>query len=330
MALSRTIRMIVIQTILWILLPFFSIYKFLMFFYRYFSTEDIKGKVVLITGASSGIGEHLTYEYAKRGACLVIVARRENLLKEVAENARKLGSPDVVPICADVLKVDDCKRFVEETVDHFGRLDHVVNNAGIVSMCLIEDAADITNLQPVTDVNFWGSVYPTYFAIPHLKRSKGSILVNASSAAVLSPPGLSIYSASKAALVSFYETMRVELASEISITIATLGPVESEITKGKHMTKHGTTEFDSELVNVFIDADRLPAMSSPDCAKAIVDSVCRKERYVTVPKWCKVLFLLKILCPELIEWASYQHCLKIKSWGAKATPVPPRSQSKSD
>ena len=68
--------------------------------------------------------QHLTYEYAKRGACLVIVARRENLLKEVAENARKLGSPDVVPICADVLKVDDCKRFVEETVDHFGRCNY--------------------------------------------------------------------------------------------------------------------------------------------------------------------------------------------------------------
>ncbi|KAL3535069.1 hypothetical protein ACH5RR_003530 [Cinchona calisaya] len=288
----------------------------------YFSNKDIKGKVVLITGASSGIGEHLTYEYAKRGACLVIIARRENLLKDVAEKARKLGSPDVVPIRADVLKVDDCKRFVEEAVNHFGRLDHVVNNAGIVSMCLIEDAADITNLQSVMDVNFWGSVYPTYFAIPHLKRTKGSILVNASSAAILNPPGLSIYSASKAALVSFYETMRVELAPDISITIATPGHVESEIIEGKHLTKEGTTEVNTELVNAFIDSDQLPIMSSNDCAKAFVDSVCRKERYVTVPKWFKVFFLLNTLCPEIIEWANHQRFLKIKAWVAKANPMP--------
>lgn len=65
--------------------------------------------------------QQLTYEYAKRGACLVIIARRENQLNKVAEEARKLGSPDVVPICADVIKVDDCKRFVEEAVNHFGR-----------------------------------------------------------------------------------------------------------------------------------------------------------------------------------------------------------------
>lgn len=75
--------------------------------------------------------QHLAYEYAKRGACLVIVARRENLLKKVAEKARQLGSPDVVPICADVLKVDDCRGFVEEAVNHFGRCKFLSNASAL-------------------------------------------------------------------------------------------------------------------------------------------------------------------------------------------------------
>ncbi|KAL3526629.1 hypothetical protein ACH5RR_011285 [Cinchona calisaya] len=327
MAVYSVIRLAIFLAFLWSLLPFFYIFRFITMLYRYFSSENVQGKVVLITGASSGIGEQLTYEYAKRGACLVIIARRESLLNKVAEKARQLGSPDVVPICADVLKVDDCKRFVEEAVSHFGRLDHVYNNAGISSMCPIQDATDITKLASVMDVNFWGSVYPTYFAIPHLKKSKGTIFVNASASAILHPPGLSFYGASKAALVSFYETMRVELAPEISITIATLGFIDSEMTQGKHLNKEGTTEMNSEMANAVIN--KLPVMSSSACAKAIVDAVCRKERYVTEPKFYRILFLLETLCPELIEWANRIYYLQIKAREAKATPMP-LWQNKSD
>lgn len=311
MALHSLTRLAIILTFLWTLVPFFYIFNFMMTLYRYFSSENVKGKVVLITGASSGIGEQLTYEYAKGGACLVIIARRETLLNKVAEKARKLGSPDVIPICADVLKVGDCKRFVEEAVNHFGRLDHLLNNAGIGSMCPIQDAADITKFAPVMDVNFWGSIYPSYFAIPHLKRSKGTIFVNASASAILHPPGLSFYAASKAALVSFYETIRAELAPEISITIATLGFIDSEMTQGKHLNKEGSTEVNPEMANALIN--QLPVMGTSACAKAIVGAICRKERCVTEPKWCRVLFLLKTLCPELIEWVNRIYFWQIKA-----------------
>ncbi|MCD7452502.1 Polycomb protein sop-2, partial [Datura stramonium] len=84
-------------------------------------SENMKGKVVLITGASSGIGEELAYEYARRGSSLAIVARREKQLREVAERAKSIGSPDVVSIRADVSNIQDCQRFVDETVKHFGR-----------------------------------------------------------------------------------------------------------------------------------------------------------------------------------------------------------------
>ncbi|CAK9171926.1 unnamed protein product [Ilex paraguariensis] len=259
----------------------------------------MKGKVVLITGASSGIGEQMAYEYGRKGAALVIVARRENKLQKVAERARGLGSPDVLPICANVANVNECKRFVDEAINHFGRLDHLVNNAGIVSVCPVEDAPDITNFKPILDVNFWGSVYPTYFAIPHLKKTRGKIVVNSSSSAWLHPPTMSFYGASKAALISFYEAMRVELAPEITITIVTLGFIDSEMSQGKQLSKEGVVQVDRKLRDVVVGA--MPVMSSSTCAKSIVEASCRGERYVTEPKWFSVFIMLKSLCPELVE-----------------------------
>ncbi|CBI26481.3 unnamed protein product, partial [Vitis vinifera] len=85
------------------------------------------------------------------------------------------------------------------------------------------------------DVNFWGTVYPTYFAIPHLKKTKGKIFVNSSSCAFLQPPRLSFYSASKAALIGFFEALRIELAPSVTITIATLGIIDSEMSRGKNL-----------------------------------------------------------------------------------------------
>ncbi|XP_035830381.1 11-beta-hydroxysteroid dehydrogenase-like 4A isoform X2 [Helianthus annuus] len=152
------------------------------------SKENMSGKVVLITGASSGLGELMAYEYAKLGAYLVIIATKkpESRLEFVANKARELGSPDVLFIFADVSKADDCRMFVEDTIKHFGRLDHLVCNAGIGPLYSINN--DATKFTPVMDINFWGSVYPTHFAIPHLMKTNGKIVVNASCAGVLNPP----------------------------------------------------------------------------------------------------------------------------------------------
>ncbi|GAB2249195.1 hypothetical protein Droror1_Dr00012554 [Drosera rotundifolia] len=106
--------------LLCLLLPPFLIIKFFTFIYGFFSVEDVTGKAILITGASSGIGEHLAYAYARRGAYLALAARRENRLLEVSHKAKKLGSPKVLIITADVANVDDCERIVNQTINHFG------------------------------------------------------------------------------------------------------------------------------------------------------------------------------------------------------------------
>ncbi|KAJ0785374.1 putative 11-beta-hydroxysteroid dehydrogenase [Helianthus annuus] len=102
------------------ILPGLSLYRLLRFCITSLFPENLAGKVIIITGASAGIGEHLAYEYAKHGARLALVARREEALAVVARKAKDIGSPEVIVIKADVSKVEDCKRFVDETINHFG------------------------------------------------------------------------------------------------------------------------------------------------------------------------------------------------------------------
>ncbi|XP_052184273.1 11-beta-hydroxysteroid dehydrogenase 1A-like [Diospyros lotus] len=314
------------------ILPPFFIVRSILSILSHPSSESLQGKVVLITGASSGIGEQVAYEYAKKGACLVIVARREEQLQKVAENARRLGSPDVVPVCADVSNADDCKRFVNEAINHFGRLDHLVNNAGIGSLCLVENVPEVTKFVPVMDTNFWGNVYPTYFAIPHLKKTKGKIVVNSSVTAHLHPPKLSFYAASKSALISFYETLRVELAPIIKVTIVTPGFVDTEMTQGKLLSRDGNMTVDGRLIREFL-SQRFPMMGSSACANAIVEAVCRGDKYVTEPKWYKPFFIVKVLCPELFEWfytLMYLKSMRSSSNGPSDTTPIQSSQAKDD
>ncbi|KAK4264542.1 hypothetical protein QN277_025702 [Acacia crassicarpa] len=281
-------------------LPVYWSLKFFLCTLNSIFAENLAGKVVLITGASSGIGEHLAYEYGKRGARLALSARRENALREVADRAREFGSPDVIIIHSDVSNVEDCSRMVEDTVNHFGRLDHLVNNAGITTSKLFQEETDITNLRPIMETNFWGSVYTTRSALPHLKKSRGKIVVISSVDSWMPAPRRNIYSASKAALLSMYESLRVEVGTEIGITIVTPGYIESEMTKGKFLMGEGRVEVDQELRDVEVSA--VPVGSASECAKAIVKSVARGERCLTVPGWFKMLYVMKVLCPELVEW----------------------------
>ncbi|KAJ9709908.1 hypothetical protein PVL29_001407 [Vitis rotundifolia] len=191
-SMSLVIIPLVLVSLCWIL-PLLFLFRLIFSFFQFFSQENMAGKVVLITGASSGIGEQMAYEYAKKGACLVIVARRKKKLEEVAAQARELGSPDVVVVCGDVSNINECKQFIDEAIHHFGRLDHLVNNAGVTGGYPFEEITDITKFALLMDVNFWGTVYPTYFAIPHLRKTKGKIFVNSSSCAFLQPPRLSFY-----------------------------------------------------------------------------------------------------------------------------------------
>uniref|UniRef100_A0A7N0UHZ6 Uncharacterized protein n=1 Tax=Kalanchoe fedtschenkoi TaxID=63787 RepID=A0A7N0UHZ6_KALFE len=284
-------------------LPNYRSYCYYMSWIKSMFKENVAGKVVIITGASSGIGEHLAYEYARRGACLALVARREDRLREIRDRALWLGSREVIYIQADVSKPQGCRRFINETLNHFGKLDHLVNNAGIGSVCMFEETGT-ENSEPVMDTNFWGSVYSTYYALPHLSHTRGKIVGITSCAAWLPVPRMSFYNASKAAILRFYETLRTEVGSSVGITIVTPGLTQSEMTQqGRLLSESGTLEYNQEKRD--IEFSVAPMASAERVAKKIVDSACKGEKYLTEPGWMKALYYWVVFCPEILEWFNY-------------------------
>ncbi|KAL3641482.1 11-beta-hydroxysteroid dehydrogenase B [Castilleja foliolosa] len=244
----------------------------------YYGSESMEDKVVIITGASSGIGEQIAYQYAKRGANLVLVARREQRLRGIRENATRLGAPFVLIMAADVVKEDDCKRFIDETINYFGRVDHLVNTVSLGHTFYFEEANDSSVFPMLMDINFWGNVNPTYVALPYLRENNGRIIVNASVESWLPLPRMSLYSAAKSALTNFYETLRFELKDEVGITVATHGWIGTEITGGKFMVEEGAEMQWKEEREVHVSGGPVE-----EFAELIVAGACRGDPYVKYP-----------------------------------------------
>ena len=160
----------------------------------------MKSKTVVITGASSGIGEAMAQLYAKMGARVVLGARSEDKLKTLTDKITADGGQAVY--CAtDVTKAEDCKRLIDKAIESYGGIDILICNAGI-SMRAIFDDVDLSVLHRLMDVNFWGTVYCSKYALPYLQASKGSLVGISSVAGLHGLPGRTGYSASKYAMKS--------------------------------------------------------------------------------------------------------------------------------
>ncbi|EEF34360.1 Corticosteroid 11-beta-dehydrogenase, putative [Ricinus communis] len=281
--------------------------------YRSYYSEDMEDKVVIITGASSGIGEQIAYEYAKRKANLVLIARREQRLRGISEKARLFGAKHVMIMAADVVKEDDCRRFVEETINFYGRVDHLVNTASLGHTFYVEEVLDTSVFPHLLDINFWGNVYPTVVALPYLHQTNGRIIVNAAVQNWLPLPRMSLYAAAKAALVNFYESLRFELNGDIGITIATHGWIGSEMSRGRFRLEEG-----AEMQ--WIEEREVQASGGPveEYAKLIVSGACRGDRYVKFPSWYDVFLLYREFAPNVLNWTLH---LLLAGHGARRTSL---------
>ena len=168
----------------------------------------LKGRVVVITGASSGIGEAMAKVYSKMGAKVVLGARSEEKLAALTAEIKEAGG-EAAYCAADVTKPEDCKALIDKAVDAFGGIDVLICNAGI-SMRAIFDDVDLSVLHRLMDVNFWGTVYCAKYALPYLQASKGSLVGISSVAGLHGLPGRTGYSASKYAMTGLLETIRIE------------------------------------------------------------------------------------------------------------------------
>jgi dehydrogenase/reductase SDR family protein 7B len=169
----------------------------------------MKNKIVLITGATSGIGKALAFEFGKQGSQVAITGRREKELQEVKQQLENQGI-SCLAITGDVSIEADAKQMVEQTVKHFGALDILINNAGISMRALFQDL-DIEVFKKVMDINFYGTVYCTKYALPHILQTKGSIVGISSINGRRATPARSAYSASKYAMEGFLESIRMEV-----------------------------------------------------------------------------------------------------------------------
>ena len=167
-----------------------------------------KDKVVIITGASSGIGLASAKAFFRQKAKLVLAARSIDTLIRIAHEIDPSGER-CIPVRADVSVEGDCKNLIEKAIEKFGRIDILVNNAGISMRALFDDV-EIQVLRKIMDVNFWGTVYCTKYALPYIQKSKGTIAGISSIAGFHGLPGRTAYSASKFAMHGFLESIRTE------------------------------------------------------------------------------------------------------------------------
>src|ERR1017187_7852739 len=209
------------------------------------NSDKMKDKIVIITGASSGIGKACAIAFADAGCKVVLAARDVEKLKELELLLTNKGK-EVLTIITDVTKEDDCKRLIEETIKRFDRIDVLITNAG-VSMRAVFNEVDLNVFKQLMDVNFWGMVYCTKHALPYLLESKGSVVGLSSIAGKKGLPGRTGYSASKFAIEGFLESLRIEnLENDLHVLVACPGYTDSNI-RYNCLLKDGKPEGGSPL-----------------------------------------------------------------------------------
>ena len=263
----------------------------------------MKNKVIIITGASSGIGEALAFALAKNGNKLVLSARNIGKLDFVREKIKE-ENMSVISIETDVSKVENCKILIEKTIAEFGRIDVLINNAGI-SMRAFFNESDLDVITKVMNTNFWGTVYCTKYALPHLLKVKGSLVGISSIAGHIGLPERSAYSASKFAMNGFLESIRSEnLENNLHVLIACPGFTASNIRKSA-LTKDGTPQTRSPR-------NEKKMMTAKKVAKEIICAIDCKKDTLTLSANGKLVVWLNRFFPKIAKRLVFNHFSKEK------------------
>ena len=261
----------------------------------------MKDKVVIITGATSGIGKALAYEYAGKGSKVVIGARRHDMLIEIAEDI-KLKGGEVAYAVTYVSRETDCKNLILTAVERFGKIDVLINNAGISMRALFEEV-DLSVIRKLMDVNFWGTVYCTKYALPYLLKEKGSVVGVSSVAGIKGLPGRTGYSASKFAMKGLMECIRIEnLKKGLHVLMAYPGFTRSNI-RNTSLTADGSPQGESPR-----DEDKM--MTSEEVAAHIYKAVKKRKNSLVLTAQGKLTVWVNKFFPNWLDKMVYKEMAK--------------------
>jgi len=258
----------------------------------------MQNKVVIITGASSGIGKALAEEFGSRGAKLVLAARTSEKLQELTLKLNAKGV-ETLAVKTDVSIETDCGNLIKAAIEKFGKIDVLINNAGISMRALFRDL-DLKVIHSLMDVNFWGTVYCTKYALPYLLQSKGSVVGVISIAGYIGLPGRTGYSASKFAIRGFLDTLRVEnMNSGLHVLVAAPGFTASNI-RHVALTANGSLQGETPR-------DEAKMMPAAVVARKIAQAVVKRKRtlILTFVEGKLAVFLSKFF-PHWVDTMSYK------------------------
>ena len=262
--------------------------------------EYFKNKVVIITGASSGIGLATARLLADYQSKVVLAARSEDKLENITQELSKKTS--AIYVKTDVQIEQDCVNLIEQTIKEFGRIDILINNAGISMRALFKDL-DLSVIKRLMDVNFWGTVYCTKYALPYLLESKGSVVGVISIAGFKGLPGRTGYSASKFAIYGFLDTLRSEhLYDGLHVMIFAPGFTASNIRK-MALDANGNEQGETPR-------DESKMMSAERVAYIMARNIKHRTQRTTLTPIGKALIVLTRLCPRIIDHLQYHYMSK--------------------
>ncbi|MGD8636182.1 MAG: SDR family oxidoreductase, partial [Gammaproteobacteria bacterium] len=245
------------------------------------------------TGASEGIGRALALALAPQRPRLVVAARNLERLETLAEECRALGA-EVMPVETDVTDAAQCRRLADNTVETFGRIDTLVANAGVTMWTRLDELEDWSVLEKIMAVNYLGAAYCTMAALPYLRESRGRIVAVASLAGLTGVPERTGYSASKHAMVGFFDSLRIEL-EDTGVTVTVVAPdfVVTQI----HRRALGTDG--RPLGETPMQESRI--MTAERCAELIVDAMEKRQRLLITSRRGKLGRWVRLVAPGLID-----------------------------
>jgi short-subunit dehydrogenase len=252
--------------------------------------DQIQGKVVVITGGSDGIGKALVELYLNKGAKVATCARNYQKLYQL--QSAHTGKPLFIH-ATDVSKEIDCKGFIDAIIKEFGTIDILINNAGVSMRALVQDV-DLDTIRRVMDINFWGTVYCTKFALDHIINNKGTIVGVSSIAGYRGLPGRSGYSASKYAVNGWLEALRTELLESGTNVMWVCPGFTSSNIRNAALNSKGESQGESPM-------DEGAMMSSDECATHIAHAIEKRKRTLVLTFTGKRAVFMNKFFPSLAD-----------------------------